>query len=138
MIRVLFAAFLTLTMISQDARAQDGATRRANKVIRTQEKELLNRVTQRIEWDKQLSGSTMQVEVQPGGVVLLKGSVMNDVAKERAVDLAESTTGVTSVTDELAVVKNVKTIEARTTPARAIEVAQPIQVPAESRLIVKP
>ncbi len=133
----LLSATLLLALIAPTAFAQDGATRRATKAIRAQEKELLNRVTQRIEWDKQLTGSTLQVEVQPGGAVLLKGSVMNEAAKARAVDLVENTTGVATVTDELAVVKSIKVHEARPA-ASVVESGQPVVLPAESRLIVKP
>ena len=135
----VFVAALLIAVIAPTAFAQDGATRRATKVIRAQEKEVLNRVTQRIEWDKQLTGSTLQVEVQPGGSVLLKGSVMSEAAKARALDLVETTTGVNTVTDELAVVKAVKVHEARPAPTYGNESAAPqVTLPAESRLIVKP
>ena len=137
MLRALAAALLLLAVAAPSAPAQDMATRRANRQIHAQEKELLNRVTQRIEWDKQLTGSTMQLEVQPGGVVALKGSVQSDAAKARAVDLVENTTGVVSVVDELAIVKNVKVIQARST-AQPAELTVPVTVPSESRIIVKP
>ena len=137
MVRATAATLFILALMTPVAFGQDGATRRATRTIRAQEKEVLNRVTQRIEWDKQLTGSTLQVEVQPGGAVLLKGSVKNDAAKARALDLVESTTGVTTVTDELAVVKNVRVIEARPS-APTGEVTQSAAVPAESRLIVRP
>ena len=137
MIRPILAALTTLALVTPVAFTQDFATRRANRVVHAQEKELLNRVTQRVEWDKQLAGSTLQVEVQPGGAVLLKGSVMSDAAKARAVDLVENTTGVETVTDELAVVKSVKVHEAKS-PSRSSESAQSTQLPSESRIISKP
>lgn len=138
MFRPLAAALLLLTVAAPAAVPQDLATRRANRIIHAQEKELLNRVTQRIEWDKQLTGSTLQLAAQPGGVIVLKGSVASDSAKARAVDLAESTSGVVSVVDELAIVRDVKVIEARSTGRPAAELAAPVAVPTESRLIIKP
>ena len=143
--RIVFAAgfgFGLLALVaSASAPAQDLATRRANRTILAQEREILNRVTQRVEWDKQLTGSTLKVEVQPGGMVLLKGSVMSDSAKARAVDLVENTTGVNGVTDELAVVRNVKVIDAA--PEIPVEevATRPVAAPAApsaSRVILKP
>ena len=135
-------AALLLLVAAPAAVPQDLATRRANRVIHAQEKELLNRVTQRIEWDKQLAGSTLQLEAQPGGVMVLKGSVASDSAKARAVDLAESTSGVVSVVDELAVVRDVKVVPARAVAQPVVELGTPVPVavpvPTESRLIVKP
>ena len=136
MIRAATAAFVTLALFSQAAPAQDAATRKAARAIHQQEKEVLHRVTQRIEYDKKLDGSTVKVEVQPGGAVTLSGSVMNESAKNWAVDLVTNTTGVTSVVDQLAVVKNVKVYESKT-PA-VVEVARPIYVPSESKVIAKP
>ncbi len=137
MIRTFSAMLLMLAVVGSIAFAQDRATRQANKTIRTQEKEVLNRVTQRVEWDKQLTGSTLHVEVKPGGAVLLKGSVMSEAAKARAVDLVESTTGVEIVTDELAVVKNVKVIQAKSA-GRAGDAPDPDREPSESRIITQP
>ncbi len=48
----------------------------------------------------------------------------------------ENTIGVTGVVDELAVVKEVRVIDAR--PARVIEVSPPVTVPAETKVIVEP
>ncbi len=139
MTRFSFLVLLTLALVPSASFAQDMATRRANRTIRAQEKEILDRVTQRVEWDKQLTGSTLQVEVQPGGMVLLKGSVMSATAKARAVDLVENTTGVESVTDELAIVKAVKVYEAPTTATTtSAPLAAPVSVPTVSRVISKP
>ena len=139
MIRFSGLILLVLALAPSATFAQDMATRRANRTIRAQEKEILDRVTQRVEWDKQLTGSTLQVEVQPGGMVLLKGSVMSAAAKARAVDLVENTTGVESVTDELAIVKAVKVYEApSSTATTSAPVAAPTTVPTVSRIISKP
>ena len=64
--------------------------------IAAQERELLSRVTDRIRWDKQLVSSTLQLVVHADGTVYLRGSVIDEAAKARAVDLAESTVGVTA------------------------------------------
>ena len=78
----------------------------------------------RLEWDKPMAGSTIQIQVQPGGVVYLRGSVRSPGHKQRAAALVESTVGVASVVDELAVVKEVKVIQAKST-TRVMEVATP-------------
>ena len=153
--RSLSASLVACSLVVTAAFAQDGPLRRtgqaldrAGKNIRyrvesevaraqvtAEERDVLNRVSRRIEWDKQLVGSTLRMEVQPGGAVILRGSVRNDKVKARAVDLAENTTGVTRVVDELAVVKEVKVIEAGPA-ARVIEVTPP--VPVETKVIEKP
>ncbi len=156
MTRVLSTALLAVVVIAQASRANQGPIQRAGQAIdnagknirrgvetgvargqiTAQERELLGRVTQRIKWDKQLVSSTLQLVVQADGTVSLRGSVMDEAAKARAVDLVENTVGVTAVVDELAVVKDVKVIQAR--PARVIETVptRVIEVPAESRIIV--
>ena len=48
-----------------------------------QDREVLHRVAKRIEWDKQFLGSTIRIEVQPGGRVVLQGSVLTDAVKLR-------------------------------------------------------
>lgn len=138
MTRGRFFALLAFVLVTSATFAQDAATRRANRTIRAQEKEILNRVTQRVEWDKQLTGSTLQVEVQPSGAVLLKGSVMSDAAKARAVDLVENTTGVESVIDELAVVKAVKVYDASSPTASSTPTTPAVLAPTMTRIISKP
>ncbi len=173
MIRTLSASLLALTLMSTTTYAQDGPLNRAGRAldnagrnirsrvenevargqVNAQERELVYRVVRRIEWDKLLVNSALQMEAQPGGVIVLRGSVMSDAAKKRTVDLVENTIGVTKVVDELAVAKDVKVIEAA--PARVIVapvetrvVAPGVQVivpgpapvvaPAETKVIVKP
>lgn len=135
MIRPLFAASLMLGLICSTSVAQDAAARRATRATRAQEKVILDRITQRLEWDKQLTGSTLRMEVEPGGAVVLKGSVQSQAAKLRAVDLVESTTGVTTVVDELAVVKDVKVIEPTKVTSTPDDI---ITVPSETRVISRP
>ena len=153
--RSLSASLVVSSLVVTAALAQDGPIRRAGQAldragknirsrvesevargqITAEEREVLGRVSRRIEWDKQFVGSTLQVEAQPGGAVILRGSVLNERVKARAVDLVENTIGVTRVVDELAVVKEVKVIEAKPA-ARVIGVTPPTTV--ETKVIVKP
>jgi hyperosmotically inducible protein len=155
MLRSLAASFLTLALMVSTASAQDGILKRAgdaldnagrnirnavdNEVARgqidAQDREMLARVTRRIEWDKQLVGSTIRFEVQAGRAVVVRGSVLSPAIKLRAVDLVSNTIGVTTVVDELAVVKDVKVI--KTKPAvQVIETTTPATT--ETKVIVKP
>ena len=110
-------------------RGVEGAVARGQ--ITAQERDLLGRVSQRLTFDKQMMGSAMQLTVRADGAVILQGSVMDEPARKRAVDLAQSTVGVTAVIDELALAKDVRVIE--TVPARVI-----IVQPVETKVIVPP
>jgi hyperosmotically inducible periplasmic protein len=170
MARKLSAALLAVVAIAPASQAAQGPLQRAGQAldnagknirrgvengvargqITAQERELLSRVSQRIQWDKQLVSSTLQLVVQADGTVNVRGSVIDEAAKARAVDLVENTVGVTRVVDELAVVKDVKVIQAK--PARVIEsvptrvIEPPKRVitippsadPIETEVIVKP
>ncbi len=166
MIRAFTAAAFSFALIATSAQAQDGPLRRVGRAldqtgkdirstvetqvargeINAQERDILNRVGKRIEWDKKLAGSTLRLEVQPGGVVVLQGSVLSDAARLRVVDLTENTTGVTSVVDQLAIVKEVKVIQApgetrvieTRTSTPVVEINQPVVVPPGAKVIVKP
>jgi len=59
------------------------------------------KVSARLRWDKQLEGATIQVGAVGGGAVKLSGTVPGIEARQRAVQLANSTSGVTKVIDEL-------------------------------------
>ena len=96
---------------------------------------MLSRVMRRVEWDKQLVGSTIQFVMQPDRAVVLRGSVLSPALKLRAVDLVSNTVGVTTVVDELAVVKDIKVIKAKPT-VRIIETPAPLST--ETKVIVKP
>ncbi len=150
------AALFALTLVASNAYAQDGILSRAGQAldnagrnirnavetevargqIDADDREVLTRVTRRLEWDKQLAGSTIQFVVQPGRTVILRGSVLSPAVKLRAVDLVSNTIGVTTVVDELAVVKEVKVIKAQPT-VRVIE-STPAPVTTETKVIVKP
>jgi hypothetical protein len=166
MIRSFTFTALSLALFASSSMAQDGPLNRVGRAldqtgkdiratvengvargqINAQERDVLNRVGKRIEWDKKLAGSTLRLEVQPGGVVILQGSVLSEAARLRVVDLTESTTGVSSVVDQLAVVKTVKVIEAPPTPgvietrssSTVIEVEKPVVVQPGAKVIVKP
>jgi hyperosmotically inducible protein len=157
MIRLFSAALLAVVLVPAATFAQDRPLQRAGRAldnagrnirnrvetevvrgqINAQEREVLHRVSRRIEWDKPLVSSTIQLEAQPGGLIVVRGSVLDLNAKRRAIDLVENTIGVTTVVDELAVVKDVKVIEAAPAP-RVIEVTPPVTVVPETRVIIKP
>ena len=99
----------------------------ARRHISVAEREVLTRIENRIAWDKQMVGSAVQLTVQADGSVVLQGSVADTAAKRRAVDLAESTLGVTAVTDQLVLAKDVKVIQ----PAQVI-----VAPPVETRVVV--
>ena len=155
MLRSVAAFSLTLALTASTAFAQDGILKRAgdaldnagrniriavdNEVARgqmdAQDREVLTRVMRRIEWDKQLVGSTIRFEVQADRAVVLRGSVLSPAIKLRAVDLVSNTIGVTTVIDELAVVKEVKVIKAKP-GVQVIETTPPATT--ETKVIVKP
>ena len=156
--RHFIAALLLVAGFAASARAQgpiervgqalDNAGRNIrrgveNAVARGQisaaEQELIDRVLFRITWDKQLAGSALQLEVPAYGAVILRGSVTSKEVKARAVDLVQNTIGVTSVVDELAVVKAAKVIPARPAgPGQVITISPPVLVPAETKVIIPP
>jgi hyperosmotically inducible protein len=118
---------LALVAISPICRAQEGPAERAGQAIdkagksirrgvenavargqaTLQEADLLARVYGRIHWDKALVKSTLELEVRADGTAILRGTVVDATAKKRAVELAKTTVGITSVVDELLVAKTV-------------------------------
>jgi hyperosmotically inducible periplasmic protein len=140
-------------ILSRTGRALDNAGRGIRNAVDNgiaegqmgaEERDVLNRVTRRLEWDKHLIGSPILISVQPGRIVTLRGSVASLVHKQRAADLVSSTIGVDSVVDELAIVKVVKVIETRpsvqviqTKPAVTV-IETPASVVTETKVIEKP
>lgn len=59
------------------------------------------RVYSRIHWDKTLVNARIEVHAFRDGSVLLRGSVADTAARDRAVSLARDTVDVTGVIDEL-------------------------------------
>ena len=65
--------------------------------------EVVSRVYSRLHWDKALTGSTVEIEVQAGGVAVLSGAVPSEEAKTKALTLTSETVGVNQVIDQLTV-----------------------------------
>jgi hypothetical protein len=61
------------------------------------------RVYSRLHWDKALNDASIDLSTGSDGVLTLNGTVADANAKKRAVELAESTVGVTRVVDQLAI-----------------------------------
>jgi osmotically-inducible protein OsmY len=59
-------------------------------------------VAMRLHWDKDLAGADIKVVSFAPGVIHLRGRVADLTQHRRAIDLAQSTTGVITVIDELA------------------------------------
>jgi hyperosmotically inducible periplasmic protein len=160
LIALCFALTLTFStasaqegILSRTGRALDNAGRGIRNAVddgiaegqmNAEEREVLNRVSRRLEWDKHLFASSILITVQPGRVVTLRGSVASSIHKKRAADLVSSTVGVNSVVDELAVVKVVKVIETRpavqvieTKPGVTV-IETPASVVTETKVIEKP
>ncbi len=60
-----------------------------------------SRVYSRLHWDTMLYNSKVEVHMVRNGVVLLRGTVADTAAKERALLLTRETVGVTEVFDEI-------------------------------------
>ncbi|RUL87762.1 BON domain-containing protein [Tautonia sociabilis] len=84
-------------------RAVEGALRTAFARTRgaVEAMELTPRVYSRLLWDKELAGARLAVDAHPGGVIVLRGSVLSQAQADRAVELAASTVGVSRVISEL-------------------------------------
>jgi hypothetical protein len=67
------------------------------------ENPLVARVYSRLQWEKLLAGSTLELEVRDDGTAVLRGEVASKEAKERAFLLARDTIGINRVIDELRV-----------------------------------
>lgn len=67
------------------------------------ENPLVARVYSRLQWEKLLAGSTLELEVRGDGTAVLRGEVASKEAKERAFLLARDTIGINRVIDELRV-----------------------------------
>jgi hypothetical protein len=105
------------------------------------DRQLLARVFGRIQWDKTLNGSTLDLEVRDEGTVILRGAVATPEAKDRAILLARDTIGVTQVVDELSVLPPARLIPgdgAATTPAPASNAATIRVRPARTAPATKP
>lgn len=90
--------------------------------------EVVSRVYSRLHWDKALTGSTVEIEVQAGGLAVLSGTVPSEDAKSKAVTLTAETVGVNQVVDRLAVAS----------PGRPAVVVPGSTLPSSSTIIVTP
>lgn len=93
---------------------------------RVHEMNVAARIYGRLHWDKMLVNSTLDLTVEDRGIVTLRGVVASDKARERAVQLAVDTVGVSRVVDQLAV-------QPETAPAPVSSEAKPkveIRTPA--------
>ena len=88
--------------------------------ITSKENEILARVSERIRWDKRLSKSTIRLAVSADQSIVLSGSVASEAAKTTAVEIAENTVGVTTIVDEIAVVKEVRVVKPKVAPKRVV------------------
>lgn len=70
---------------------------------RVHDMNVASRIYGRLHWDKMLVNSNFDLNVEARGVVTLRGTVASDEARERAVQLAIDTVGVSRVIDQLAV-----------------------------------
>src|SRR5262249_18938375 len=131
-------------ILSRTGRALDNAGRSIRNAVETEvargqidaeDREVLGRVMSRVQWDKYLVTSTITLDVQPGRIVVMRGSVPSAVHKQRAAEMVASTVGVVSVVDELAVTKDVQVIKPVPT-AKVIVVTPPAAT--EPAVIVKP
>ncbi|MBX6315341.1 MAG: BON domain-containing protein [Isosphaeraceae bacterium] len=76
---------------------------------------VLSRVYSRLHWDKALTTSLLEVDVQAGGITTLRGSVPDAASKAKAVALTKDTVGVTQVIDQLTVLPPPRTVPAAST-----------------------
>lgn len=92
------------------------------------DRQLLTRVFGRVQWDKGLIGSTIDLEVRNEGTVFLRGEVPTPEAKALAVSLATDTIGVTKVVDELSVVSPMEVETSDMPPSAATIRVRPSRV----------
>ena len=90
--------------------------------------EVVSRVYSRLHWDKALTTSTLEIEVQSGGITILTGVVPNEAAKLKALALTAETVGVVQVVDQL-------TVGAISTPAPVVPGAA---VPSGTIIVTPP
>ena len=93
--------------------------------------EVVSRVYSRLHWDKALTSSSMEIEVQAGGVAILTGIVPTEAAKAKALTLTAETVGVVQVVDQL-------TVGAVTTPAPVVPGTPPAAVPSGTIIVTPP
>jgi len=93
--------------------------------------EVVSRVYSRLHWDKALTTSNLEIEVQAGGIAILTGIVPNQAAKAKALALTAETVGVIQVVDQL-------TVGAIGSPAPVVPGTPPIIVTPPGSTVVPP
>jgi hyperosmotically inducible periplasmic protein len=91
--------------------------------------EVVSRVYSRLHWDKALTTSTVEIEVQAGGITILSGVVPNETAKVKALALTSETVGVVQVVDRL-------TVGAISSPAPVVPGTPSTVVPSNTPTII--
>ena len=91
--------------------------------------EVVSRIYSRLHWDKTLTTSTLELEVQAGGIAIITGVVPDEAAKVKALALTSETVGVIQVVDQL-------TVGASNRAAPVVPGAAPVVAPAPSSTII--
>jgi hypothetical protein len=104
--------------VRREAFVVTDAIRRRFDAVRTDVHRMGNhsRVYSRIHWDRTLHGSKIEVHMLRDGSVLLRGTVPDIQAKDRAVALARDTVAVPAVVDELTVLNPPAVVPVPTRP----------------------
>ena len=93
--------------------------------------EVVSRIYSRLHWDKVLTSSSMEIEVQAGGIAYLTGVVPSEDAKAKALTLTAETVGVVRVVDQL-------TVAAVHAPAPVVPGTPPTVVPSGTIIVTPP
>lgn len=93
--------------------------------------DVASQVDERLDSDKGLDSSKIEVRAGDGGAVELHGMVASQEAKDRAVSLARDTRGITRVVDHLAVVPKARVVSSPDEPD-LVETASPPDSAPES------
>lgn len=103
--------------IRREAREIGDSMRRGFETMKTEVNRMNTpaRVYSRLHWDRALNSARIEVHPVKGGGVLLRGTVADEAARERAVGLARDTMDVSEVIDELTVVMTTTTPTTTTT-----------------------
>ncbi len=104
--------------IRREAREIGDSMRRGFETMKTEVNRMNApaRVYSRLHWDRALNSAKIEVHPVKGGGVLLRGTVADEAARERAVALARDTMDVSEVVDELNVMITTTTGAKATTP----------------------
>ena len=107
--------------IRREAREIGDSMRRGFETMKTEVNRMNTpaRVYSRLHWDRSLNSARIEVHPVKGGGVLLRGTVADEPAHERAVSLARDTMDVSEVIDELNVLSTTPATTTTTSGAKA-------------------